>query len=172
MSEKVADASKLPPSKLSELSDFLAELDASRPGGEVHLTEHQNRLAEVAELLRPADETFPRLAAVLPPSLTRAVVTSGVCQRRGCSAMTERVSPGGVDSVKCERAFAPPGPLVAQSLKVQGMEEGSPTSGTLGLCSANIPLENPVGGLPGLGLFPTALESGFEQTAPGIRVPS
>ena len=66
-----------------------------------------------------------------------------------------------------QRAFAPPGPSVVQSLKVQG--GGSPT---LGLCSFNIPLEKPVGGLPGLGLFPTARESGFEQTAPGIPVPS
>jgi hypothetical protein len=85
--------------------------------------------------------------------------------------MTERygVSPGGVHSIKSERGFAPPGPLVAQSgtLKVQG--GGSPT---LGLCSFNIWLEKPVGGLPGLGLFPTARESGFEQTAPGIPVPS
>jgi hypothetical protein len=85
--------------------------------------------------------------------------------------MTERywVSPGGIGSIKSERPFAPPGPLVAQSgtLKVQG--GGSPT---LGLCWFNIWLENPVGGVPGLGLFPTARESGFEQTAPGIPVPS
>src|SRR4051794_39024284 len=79
------------------------------------------------------------------------------------STVTKR-SPGGASLI--QRAFAPPGPSVAQSLKVQG--GGSPT---LGLCWFNIWLEKPVGGLPGLGLFPTARESGFEQTAPGIPVP-
>jgi hypothetical protein len=77
--------------------------------------------------------------------------------------MTERVSPGGVSPMS--EASAQTGPLVAQSLKRQG--GGFPT---LGLCSRNIALEKAVGGLPGLGLFPTARELGFEQTAPGIPV--
>jgi hypothetical protein len=80
MSQKVADANDLPSSKVNEFPEFLAELDASRPGGEVHLTEQQDRLAEVAELLWPIGEAFPRLAAVLPPSLSRAVMTAvGSC---------------------------------------------------------------------------------------------
>jgi hypothetical protein len=85
------------------------------------------------------------------------------------NAVIDDESPGGVGSVKCERAFAPPEPLVPQSgtLNLQG--GGSPT---LGLWVLIIPLEKPVGGLPGLGLFPTARESGFEQVAPGICVPS
>jgi hypothetical protein len=81
MSQKVADANDLPPLKVHELSDFLAELDASRPGGEVDLTERQDRFAEVAEFLRPNGEAFPRLAAVLPPSPSRAVMTAvGSCR--------------------------------------------------------------------------------------------
>jgi hypothetical protein len=40
------------------------------------VTEGEDRLAEVAELLGPIGEAFPRLAAVLPPNLSRAVMTS------------------------------------------------------------------------------------------------
>ena len=69
MSQKVVDAKDLPPSKLKELSDLLAELDASRPGGDVHVTEQQDRLAEVADLLRPTGEAFPRFAVVLLQAL-------------------------------------------------------------------------------------------------------
>ena len=71
MSQKVADANDLPRAKLNELSDFMAELDAGRPGGEVHLTDQQDRLAEVAELLRPTDEAFP-----LPPRYSRQAAST------------------------------------------------------------------------------------------------
>jgi hypothetical protein len=40
------------------------------------MTEDEDRLAEVAELVRPIGQAFPRLAAVLPPNLSRAVMTS------------------------------------------------------------------------------------------------
>jgi hypothetical protein len=76
MRQKVADANDLPRSKVKDLSDFLPELDARHPGGQVDVTEGEDRLAEVAELLRPIGEAFPRLAAVLPPNLSRAVMTS------------------------------------------------------------------------------------------------
>ena len=76
MSQKVADANDLPRSKVEDLTDFLTELDAGRPGGQVQVTERKDRLAEVAELLGPIGEAFPRLAAVLPPNLSRAVGTS------------------------------------------------------------------------------------------------
>ena len=80
MSQKVADANDLPRSKIKDFSDFLAELDAGRPGGQVQMTEHEDRLAEIAELVRPIGEAFPSLAAVLPPNLSRAFVTSvGSC---------------------------------------------------------------------------------------------
>jgi hypothetical protein len=75
MSQKVADASDLPRSKVKDFSDFLGELDAGRPGGQVNVTEGEDRLAEVAELLGPIGEAFPRLAAVLRPNLPRAVMT-------------------------------------------------------------------------------------------------
>ena len=42
MSQKVAGANELPPSKLKQFSDLLAELDACRPGGEVDLTEEEH----------------------------------------------------------------------------------------------------------------------------------
>jgi hypothetical protein len=76
VSQKVADANDLPRSKVKDFSKLLTELDAGRPGGQVHMTEREDRLAEVAELLGPIGEPFPRLAAVLPPNLTRAVMTS------------------------------------------------------------------------------------------------
>ena len=80
VSQKVADANDLPRSKVKDFSDFLTELDAGRPGGQVDVTEREDRLAEVAELLGPIGEAFPRLAAVLPPNLSRAVMTSvGSC---------------------------------------------------------------------------------------------
>jgi hypothetical protein len=80
MSQIVADANDLPRSKFKDFSDFLAELDAGHPGGQVDVTEGEDRLAEVAELLRPIGEASPRLAAVLPPNLSRAVMTSvGSC---------------------------------------------------------------------------------------------
>ena len=75
MSQKVADANDLPSSKVKDFPDFLAELDARRPGDQVDVTEGEDRLAEVAELLGPIGEAFPRLAAVLPPNLPRAVMT-------------------------------------------------------------------------------------------------
>ena len=53
MSQKVADANDLPRSKVKDFSEFLTELDAGRPGGQVHVTEREDRLAEVAQLLRP-----------------------------------------------------------------------------------------------------------------------
>jgi hypothetical protein len=59
MSQKVADANDLPRSKVKDFSEFLTELDAGRPGGQVHVTEREDRLAEVAELLRPIGEAFP-----------------------------------------------------------------------------------------------------------------
>ena len=76
MGQEVADACDLPLSKLNELSEFLTELDAGRPGGEVHLTEQQDRIAEVANLLRPILEAFPSLAVELAPRLSRALMTS------------------------------------------------------------------------------------------------
>jgi hypothetical protein len=76
VSQKVADANDLPRSKVKDFSDFLTELDAGRPRGQVHVTERKDRLAEVAELVGPIGEAFPRLAAVLPPNLSRAVMTS------------------------------------------------------------------------------------------------
>ena len=76
MGQEVADAGDLPLSKLNELSEFLAELDAGRPGGEVHLTEQQDRIAEVANLLRPILDAFPSLAVELAPRLARALMTS------------------------------------------------------------------------------------------------
>ena len=66
VSQKVADANDLPRSKVKDFPDFLAELDGGRPGGQVDVTEGEDRLAEVAELLGPIGEAFPRLAAVLP----------------------------------------------------------------------------------------------------------
>ena len=74
--QKVADANDLPRSKVKDFPDFLAELDAGRPGGQVDMTEDEDRLAEVAELLGPIGEASPRLTAVLPPDLSRAVMTS------------------------------------------------------------------------------------------------
>src|SRR5688572_15103774 len=80
MSQKVTDANDLPRSKVKDFPDFLAELDAGHPGGQVDMTEGEDRLAEVAELLGPIGEASPRLAAVLPPNLSRAVMTSvGSC---------------------------------------------------------------------------------------------
>jgi hypothetical protein len=76
VSQKVADANDLPRPKVKDFPDFLAELDAGRPGGQVDVTEREDRLAEVAELLGPIGEAFPRLAAVLPPNPSRAVMTS------------------------------------------------------------------------------------------------
>jgi ketosteroid isomerase-like protein len=76
MGQKVADANDLPRSKVEDFSDFLAELDAGRPARQVQVTERDDRLAEVAELLRPIGEAFPRPATVLPPNLLRAVMTS------------------------------------------------------------------------------------------------
>jgi hypothetical protein len=64
-----------PARRSKDFSDFLAELDAGRPGGQVDVTQRKDRLAEVAELLGPISEAFPRLAAVLPPNLSRAVMT-------------------------------------------------------------------------------------------------
>ena len=65
--QKVADANDLPRSKVKDFSKLLTELDAGRPDGQVHVTEREDRLAEVAEILGPIGEAFPRLAAVLPP---------------------------------------------------------------------------------------------------------
>ena len=48
MCQKVADANDLPRSKVKDFSDFLAELDAGHPGGQVDVTEGEDRLAEVA----------------------------------------------------------------------------------------------------------------------------
>src|SRR5687767_9305060 len=80
VSQKVADANDLPRSKVKDFSKLLTELDAGRLRGQVHVTEREDRLAEVAELLGPIGEAFPRLAAVLPPNLSRAVMTSvGSC---------------------------------------------------------------------------------------------
>lgn len=76
MSQEVADANDLPRSNVKDLSDFLTELDAGRPGGQIQVTEREDRLAEVAELLRPIREAFPRPAAVVLPDLSRAVMTS------------------------------------------------------------------------------------------------
>src|ERR687895_2585964 len=76
VSQKVADANDLPRSNVKDFSKLLTELDAGHPGGQVHVTEREDRLAEVAELLGPIGEAFPRLAAVLPPNLSRAVMTS------------------------------------------------------------------------------------------------
>src|SRR3954468_19934759 len=76
MSQEVADANDLPRPQVKDFSDFLAELDAGRPGNQVDVTEREHRLAEIAELLRPIDEAFPRPAAVLPPNLLRAVMSS------------------------------------------------------------------------------------------------
>jgi hypothetical protein len=76
MSQKVADANDLPGSKVKDFSNFLPELDPGRPGGQVDVTEGEDRLAEVAKLLGPIGEAFPRLSAVLPPNLSRAVMTS------------------------------------------------------------------------------------------------
>jgi hypothetical protein len=76
MSQKVADANDLARAKVKDFPDFLAELDAGHPGGQVDVTEHEDRLAEVAELVGSIGEAFPRLAAVLPPNLARAVMTS------------------------------------------------------------------------------------------------
>src|SRR5918997_143351 len=76
VSQKVADANDLPRSKIEHFSKLLTELDAGRPGGQFHVPEREDRLAEVAELLGPIGEAFPRLAAVLPPDLSSAVMTS------------------------------------------------------------------------------------------------
>ena len=59
MSQKIADADDLPRSKVKDFSDFLPELQAGRPAGQLHVTEREHRLAEVAELLRPIGEAFP-----------------------------------------------------------------------------------------------------------------
>jgi hypothetical protein len=40
------------------------------------MAEGKDRLAEVAELVGPIGEAFPRLVAVLPPNLSRSVMTS------------------------------------------------------------------------------------------------
>jgi hypothetical protein len=86
MSQEVADANDLPRSKVKDLPDFLTELDAGRPGGQVQVTEREDRLAEITELLRPIGEALPRIAAVLLPNLSRAVMT-GV---GGCLALEAR----------------------------------------------------------------------------------
>src|SRR5262245_34125164 len=76
MGQEVADAGDLPLSKLNELSEFLAELDAGRPGGEVHLAEQQDRIAKVANLLRPVLEAFPCPAVEPVPGLSRGLMTA------------------------------------------------------------------------------------------------
>src|SRR5215213_3250309 len=76
MGQEVADANDLPRSQVEDLADLLIELDAGRPGGQVQVTQREDRLAEVAELLGPIGEAFPRLAAILPPDLSRAAGTS------------------------------------------------------------------------------------------------
>jgi hypothetical protein len=63
MSQKGADANDLPRSKIKDFSYFLAELDGGHPGGQVDVTECEDRLAEVAELLGPigkASHASPR----------------------------------------------------------------------------------------------------------------
>src|SRR3954451_12838492 len=83
VSQKVADANDLSRAKVEDFSDFLGELDAGHPGGHVDLTEGEDRLAEVAELPGSVREARPRLAAVLPPDLSRAVMPSvGGCLSR------------------------------------------------------------------------------------------
>jgi len=42
MSQKVADANDLPRSKVKDLSDFPAELDAGRPGSQLEVTERED----------------------------------------------------------------------------------------------------------------------------------
>jgi hypothetical protein len=90
MGQKVADANDLPRSKVEDFPDFLAELDAGRPGGQVDLTEGEDRLAEVAEFLGPIGEAFPRFAAVLPPNPSRAVMASV----GGCLSLKARLDRG------------------------------------------------------------------------------
>jgi hypothetical protein len=43
MSQKVADANDLPRSKVKDFSDFLPELDAGHPGGQVDVTKGRGR---------------------------------------------------------------------------------------------------------------------------------
>ncbi len=90
--QKVADANDLPRSKVKDLPHLLTERDAGRPGGQVQVTEREDRLAEVAELLRPIGEAFPRLAAVLPPNRSRALMTS-VGRRLSLEARLDRGVP-------------------------------------------------------------------------------
>ena len=60
--------------KGAELPDFLVEPDAGRLGGQVDMTENQDRLAEVGDLLNPNRETFPCPAAIVVPGLSRTVM--------------------------------------------------------------------------------------------------
>jgi hypothetical protein len=59
VTQKVPDANDLSASKVKDFSEFLTELDAGRPGGQVHVTEREDRLAKVAELLRPIGKALP-----------------------------------------------------------------------------------------------------------------
>src|SRR5215204_7111127 len=75
VTQEVPRADDLPASEADELSELLVESDASRPAGHVEMTEDEDRLAEVANLLNLSRETFPRPAAIVVPGLARAVKT-------------------------------------------------------------------------------------------------
>ena len=71
-----------PARQVKDFSDFLTELDAGRPGGQVHVTEREDRLAEVADTpWRPIGEAFPRAhRGPACQDLSRAVMTAvGSC---------------------------------------------------------------------------------------------
>jgi hypothetical protein len=56
-----------------ERPDFLVEPDASRPGGQVDMTEDEDRLAGVPDLLNPNRETFSGPAPRVVPGLSHGV---------------------------------------------------------------------------------------------------
>jgi hypothetical protein len=59
VTQEVLRADGLPASEGDELPEFLGELEASRPAGHVDMSEDQDRLADVANLVNMSGDTFP-----------------------------------------------------------------------------------------------------------------
>jgi hypothetical protein len=75
VTQEVLRTEDLPAWEGDELSEFLVEPDACRPAGHVEMTEDQDRLAKVANLLNLGRETFPCSAAIVVPGLSRTIKT-------------------------------------------------------------------------------------------------
>ena len=74
MTQEVLRADDLAVSDGDDLADLLAELKTGSPAAHLEPTEHQNRLTEVANLLRPSREPPPCLAAILVPGPTSTLM--------------------------------------------------------------------------------------------------